>query len=695
MPSFRRLRKWRIVVAGLVGVFVLVKVVDWIFWLRLPPDIREYSAVRADWDSTQPPIKQAKKEDFARRCLEIARRYPGSVGGLSAFMLAAVNPDTSAGREVREEFGRQVETADVDRLAQAFEWNMGGWESLKPFAPAILARARQSLEHPRAGRLLAAVCTITDARTRDGTEPSPLYTEAADLIADRCADSPEIGHFCEGLGFLSHGSQPWAPRFERHLRAILKANRDRSVRCRAQFALASVVQNAPEDRQEEAEALFEEYCAEFDGEYAYSFQGIEKTLYMLAQTQLKELRFRAVGRPAPDITGLDLDSRPLKLTDYRGRVVLLTFWGTWCFPCMKLIPHERELVARFQGEPFEIVGVNCDRDVDKARAAVLRTGMTWRSFRDHTEEKRAAITGEWKVIGYPTLYLIDHHGIIRKRWIGGPAPEELTRMTAVLIGAARRKIRLEEMPAVVSAMRTHVAPKAVVGLPPAETRSTPDTGFLDKVFREADGSDAKYIVFVPRDYTGVKAWPAIVYLHGSGRRGTDGRSQTESGLAKAIREKQESFPFLVIFPQAREDENWRPGSAGARRAIAILEQVQTEYHIDPDRITLTGVSMGGEGTWSLAAADPDRWSAIVPICHGWKPDQAARLKDVPCWCFHGDADEMIPPSQSREMIRAIQEAGGKPLYQEFAGIDHNHSADQAYAMPELFEWLLLQNRARR
>ncbi len=108
--------------------------------------------------------------------------------------------------------------------------------------------------------------------TRDGPEPSPLYTEAADLIADRFADSPDIGHFCEGLGFLSHGSQRWAPRFERHLRAILKANRDRSVRCRAQFALASVVQNAPEDRQAEAEALFEQYCAEFDGKYAYPFQ---------------------------------------------------------------------------------------------------------------------------------------------------------------------------------------------------------------------------------------------------------------------------------------------------------------------------------------------------------------------------------------------------------------------------------------
>ena len=118
------------------------------------------------------------------------------------------------------------------------------------------------------------------------------------------------------------------------------------------------------------------------------------------------------------------------------------------------------------------------------------------------------------------------------------------------------------------------------------------------------------------------------------------------------------------------------------------------YRIDPDRVALTGVSMGGQGTWSLAAAEPDLWSAIVPICHGWKPNQAARLKDLPCWCFHGDADAVIP-EQSREMVRAIQEAGGKPLYQEFIGVDHNHCADHAYALPELYEWLLLQNRARR
>lgn len=104
--------------------------------------------------------------------------------------------------------------------------------------------------------------------------------------------------------------------------------------------------------------------------------------------------------------------------------------------------------------------------------------------------------------------------------------------------------------------------------------------------------------------------------------------------------------------------------------------------------------MGGQGTWSLAAADPKRWAAIVPICHGGDAKSAARLKDIPCWCFHGDADKVIPVRQSREMVEAIKDAGGRPLYQEFIGIGHDESADHTYALPDLYEWLLLQNRTR-
>jgi predicted peptidase len=203
------------------------------------------------------------------------------------------------------------------------------------------------------------------------------------------------------------------------------------------------------------------------------------------------------------------------------------------------------------------------------------------------------------------------------------------------------------------------------------------------------------VLFVPHTYDGAVPFPAIVFLHGTGSRGSDGRLPVRAGLAKAIRARNEDFPFIVVFPQAREGEDWTADSTGGQRALAILDHVQREYRIDADRVALTGLSMGGEGTWSLAAARPARWAAIVPICHGWNTEIAAKLKDLPCWCFHGEADQVIPRQQSRDMILAIKAAGGRPLYTEFSGVGHDACADRAYAMPDLYEWSLLQNRANR
>jgi thiol-disulfide isomerase/thioredoxin/dienelactone hydrolase len=689
--SLKRRKRWVV----LAGAIIVAVVAAWFLFFRQPPDMREALSVRSEWRAVGLDADEPTKERLAGRCLEISEKYPGTVGGLLALLMASAHAsDTVSGRQARQQFVQQVETADLDRLARALELGLGQWEALAELAPALLARARQSPDHHRTGRLLAAVCTIT--KPREGQELSPIYQEAADLIADRYAESPDIFQFCESLGALRVPPPPWAGRFERHLRAILQANQDRRVRCAAHFALASVVQSAPEDRQTEAEALFEQFCAEFDGKHPYRFRQIEQMLHDLARDQLKELQFRAVGRPAPELTGIDLEGRPIRLSEYRGRVVLLNFWGTWCVPCMKLIPHEVELTAKFQGRPFAVVGVNCDDDLEKARDAVAANKVTWRSFRNKAGEG-PAVTSDWKVLGYPTVYLLDHHGIIRKRWIGKPTPEELTHMTTVLVEAAERKLAPDQMQAVAATPARRPRPPKAADAPPSAGTPRPGTGFLDKVYRAADGSESKYVVFIPRTYDGTKTFPAILFLHGAGSRGADGRLPSRDGyaLAKAIRDRGGDFPSIVIFPQAREGEDWTAESSGGKHALAILDQIQKEYRIDTNRLYLTGLSMGGQGTWSLAAAEPHRWAAIVPICHGWKPDMAARLKDIPCWCFHGDADKVIPVQQSREMIRAIQNAGGRPLYQEFAGVDHDGCAERAYALPDLYEWLLLQSRAQR
>ncbi len=216
------------------------------------------------------------------------------------------------------------------------------------------------------------------------------------------------------------------------------------------------------------------------------------------------------------------------------------------------------------------------------------------------------------------------------------------------------------------------------------------TGFLDRVYRGPDGHEAKYVVFVPHAYDGEKTFPVILFLHGSGKIGTDGREQARGALGDAIRKMENTFAFITVFPQSHEG-GWRADSADGKRALAILDQVMKDFRSDPARVYLTGLSMGGTGTWSLAAAHPRRWAAIVPLCGGGDPGTAAKIKDIPCWCFHGDADRVVEVGQSRAMIRALRAAGGRPLYHEYPGGDHN-CWDQTYASPDLYEWLLLQKR---
>jgi predicted peptidase len=158
-------------------------------------------------------------------------------------------------------------------------------------------------------------------------------------------------------------------------------------------------------------------------------------------------------------------------------------------------------------------------------------------------------------------------------------------------------------------------------------------GFLDRVHKNAEGTEAKYVLFVPHDYMGDKPYPLILFLHGAGETGTDGKKPAQVGLGPAIKKQEKSFPFLTVFPQSQK-RTWQASSADGQRALDILAEVQKDYKVDPKRIYLTGLSMGGYGTWSLAARYPERWAAIVPVCGGGDPkkrreDQAYRLLVLP------------------------------------------------------------------
>jgi predicted peptidase len=222
--------------------------------------------------------------------------------------------------------------------------------------------------------------------------------------------------------------------------------------------------------------------------------------------------------------------------------------------------------------------------------------------------------------------------------------------------------------------------------PPAHAEDKAMTGFLDRVHKDADGKEAKYVLFVPHDYKGDKPYPLILFLHGAGEAQGGTKQPVEVGIGPVIKKHEKTFPCITIFPQSQK-RTWRAGSPDANRALAILDEVQKEYKVDAKRVYLTGLSMGGFGTWSLAAKYPERWAAIAPICGGGDPKAADAIKDVPCWCFHGGADPVVKPDFSRAMMKALWAAGAHPNYSEYPGVGHN-SWEKAYATADLYEWFL-------
>ncbi|MEH1942346.1 MAG: prolyl oligopeptidase family serine peptidase [Nostoc sp.] len=181
--------------------------------------------------------------------------------------------------------------------------------------------------------------------------------------------------------------------------------------------------------------------------------------------------------------------------------------------------------------------------------------------------------------------------------------------------------------------------------------------------------------------------PTILFLHGAGERGSNLDNVKRHGVAKIV-EQQQDFPFIVISPQCPRDEYWN-----VERLSVLLDEIIASYPVDPDRLYLTGLSMGGYGTWHLAAAQPERFAAIAPICGGGNPQAARKFKNLPVWAFHGAKDNVVPLSESEIMVSALKARDGNVKFTVYAEAKHD-SWTQTYNNPELYEWFLQHQRQK-
>ncbi len=178
-------------------------------------------------------------------------------------------------------------------------------------------------------------------------------------------------------------------------------------------------------------------------------------------------------------------------------------------------------------------------------------------------------------------------------------------------------------------------------------------------FAGGNGSDSSklplnYLLYLPEGYaTGGKEWPLVLFLHGAGETGSDLKRVKVHGPPHLA--EQAKFPFILVSPQSPQ-RGWNINALNA-----LLDHVIAGHRVDKNRVYVTGLSMGGFGTWALASANPERFAAIIPICGGGNPANAPKLKDLSIWVFHGAKDDTVPPSRSEDMVKALKNAGAERL----------------------------------
>ncbi len=311
----------------------------------------------------------------------------------------------------------------------------------KPKFESFAARALQIAEkNPESRAALDALVWVLENASSAPTE------KAGEALRARVLSLLERDHlnrqgFSNACRVLASAPSPDGDRLLREAQAKHPQGEDRALAAYAlSLSLAAQSEKAHERGASNADELSLQAEKQFEkvmAEHAAVPFGEDK-LGETARKRLHELRSLSVGRAAREIEGPDLDGRALKLSDHKGKVVLVDFWANWCGYCRQMYPSERELVEKLKERPFALLGVNCDEDKEAARRAVTREKLNWRSWYDGGEGA-GRISEEWQVDVFPTLYLLDHRGVIRKRWQGKPDHEEVESAVEALLREAERK----------------------------------------------------------------------------------------------------------------------------------------------------------------------------------------------------------------------------------------------------------------
>jgi len=227
--------------------------------------------------------------------------------------------------------------------------------------------------------------------------------------------------------------------------------------------------------------------------------------------------------------------------------------------------------------------------------------------------------------------------------------------------------------------------------------------------REFTGPEGKlpYRLLKPLHFDATKKYPMVLLLHGSGERGDDNKAQLKwGGDVFTPADVREKYPAFVLVPQCPQNKKWvemdwggpsgtAPADPGPTQKLLLgmLDSIEKEFPIDPDRRYITGLSMGGYGTWDLITRYPDRWAAAAPICGGGDKTKAALAKPVPVWAFHGDADTTVMLVRTTDMVAGLKAAGGNAAMTIYAGVGHN-SWSSAFKEPNFLPWIFAQQRGQ-